>query len=88
MKASAVLWKCNLDPNTKTGQLLHAFDTKMLRRIYGQIQVKRYWHPRWNSKIYNIHNYINIVDDIKIRKLGWVGCIIRMEVERIPSKSS
>jgi len=23
-------------------------------------------------------------DDIKIRRLGWVGCIVRMEDERIP----
>jgi hypothetical protein len=35
-----------------------------------------------------MHKYINIVDDIEIRKLGWAGYIIRMEDERIPQKSS
>ena len=29
---------------------------------------------------------INIVEDIKIRRLEWVGHIIRMEEERIPKK--
>jgi uncharacterized Rossmann fold enzyme len=28
----------------------------------------------------------NIVDVIKIRRLGWAGYIIRMEEERIPKK--
>jgi len=28
----------------------------------------------------------NIVEDIKIRRLGWVGDITRMEEERIPIK--
>ena len=28
----------------------------------------------------------NIVEDIKIRRLGWTGHIIRMEEERIPKK--
>jgi hypothetical protein len=35
-----------------------------------------------------IYTYINIVDDINIRKLGWVGYIMRMEDERISQKSS
>jgi len=58
---------------------------EILRRIYGQIQEKIHWDPRWNSEMYTciIHNYINIVDDIRIRKLGWAGCVIRMEDERI-----
>ena len=30
--------------------------------------------------------YLNITDDVKIRRLVWVGHIIRMEDERIPKK--
>jgi hypothetical protein len=30
------------------------------------------------------YNNLNIVEDIKIRRLGWAGHIIRMEDERIP----
>jgi uncharacterized protein YjlB len=59
--------------------MLRAFQRKILIRIHSQIKDKRHWRPRWNSEIYNIHKYINIVDDIKIRELGSAGSIIRME---------
>ena len=35
---------------------------------------------------YGLYNEPNIVEDIKIRRLGWAGHIIRMEEERIPKK--
>ena len=31
---------------------------------------------------------VNIVEDIKIRRLGWAGHIIRMEEGRIPKKGT
>ena len=65
-----------------TEHMLHLFKRKILRRI----QDKGYWCPRWNSKIYSLYKDLNIVDDIKIRRLGWVGCDIRTEDERIPRK--
>jgi hypothetical protein len=57
-----------------------------LRRIYGPIQKRGHWCPRWNNEFYSLHNEPNIVEDIKIRRLGWAGHIIRMEEERIPKK--
>jgi len=36
--------------------------------------------------MYSLYKDINIVDDIKIKRLRRVGHIIRMEEERIPSK--
>jgi len=36
------------------------------------------------SAIYDLHKGLNIVSDIKIRRIGWEGHIIRMEDERIP----
>ena len=44
------------------------------------------WRPRWNSELHSLYNGPNIVEDIKIRILGWAGHIIRMEEERIPKK--
>jgi len=58
-----------------TERMLHAFERKILR-IYG-------WRCRWNSKIYRLYKYLNIVDDIKIRRLRWAGRIIRMEENTI-----
>ena len=50
--------------------------------------IKNLWpiQAAWNSKIYNLYRVLNIVYDIKIRRLGWVGHIIRKEDERIPKK--
>jgi len=66
-----------------TGQMLRASERKILTRIYDEIQDIRHWPRRWNSEIYNIHKYMNIVENIKIRKLGWAGYVIGMEDERI-----
>ena len=43
------------------------------------------WRPRWNE-LYTLYKDLNIVEDIKIRRLGWAGHIMRMEEERIPKK--
>ena len=64
--------------------MLYTFERKILKRIYGPIQDKGHWPPSWNSEIYNFYKDLNIVDNIKIGKLGWVGHIIRMEDGRIP----
>ena len=44
------------------------------------------WRPRWNSELYSLYNEPNIVEDIKIKRLGWAGHIGRMEEERVPKK--
>jgi len=33
-----------------------------------------------------LYNEPNFVEDIKIRRLGWAGYIMRMEEERVPKK--
>jgi hypothetical protein len=46
------------------------------------------WRRIWNSEICNLYKDLNTMDDIKIRRLGWAGHIIRVEYERIPQKGS
>ena len=41
---------------------------------------------RWDGEICNLYEVLNIGDDIKIRRLGWAGHIVRMEDETIPPK--
>ena len=60
------------------------FERRILRRIYGPIQDKVRWLPRWNSDICNSYKYLNIVENIKIRRLGWACHIIRVENGRFP----
>lgn len=66
--------------------MLHIFQKRVLRKIHGPIQEKGHWLPKWNGKIHSLYKVLNIMDDIKIRGLGWVGHIIKMEEERIPKK--
>jgi hypothetical protein len=66
--------------------MLNTFERKILRRIYGPIQEGGRWRPRWNNKLYTLYNDLNIVEDIKIKRLGWAGHVIRMEEKSIQKK--
>ena len=66
--------------------MLNMFERKILRRVYGPTQEGECWRPRWNNELYSLYKGLNIVEDIKIRRLEWVGHITRMEKERIPKK--
>jgi len=66
--------------------MLNTFERKILPRIYGPTQEGGRWRPRWNSELYGLYNEPNIVEDMKIRILGWPGYVISMEEERIPKK--
>jgi hypothetical protein len=65
--------------------MLNTFERKLLRRICGPTQEGGRWRPRWNNELYSLYNELSIVEDIKIRRLGWAGHII-MEEEKIPTK--
>ena len=54
----------------------------------GPTQEEGRWCHRWNNKLYRLYNDLNIVEDIKIRRLDWAGHIIRMEEGRNPKKGS
>jgi len=77
-----VTWTLTQTPE----QMLNTSEMKILQRIYGPTKEGGQWHPRWNSELYRLYNKPNIMEDIKIRRLGWAGHIIRMEGERIPKK--
>jgi hypothetical protein len=66
--------------------MLNTFERKILRRLYGPIQEGGRRRPRWNNELCTLYNYLSIVEDIKIRRLGWAGHVIRMEEERVPKK--
>jgi hypothetical protein len=65
-------------------QMLCTSERKILRRIYGPIRGKGRPRPGWYSEIFNLYKDLTIVDDNKMRRLGWAGHVVRMEDERIP----
>ena len=74
-----------MDLNTSNKQMLNTFERKILRRIYGPTQEGGCWRPGWNE-LYSLYKEPNIVQDIKFRRLGYAGHIIRMEEQRIPKR--
>jgi len=66
--------------------MLNTFERKILRRINGPAQEGGRWHSKWNSELYILYKEPNIAEDIKIRRLGWAGHLIRMEEERFPKR--
>jgi hypothetical protein len=65
---------------------LGAFERKILRRIYGPNNENGQWRCRHNTEIYELYKDIDIVNDVKLRRLQWAGHVIRMSEERIPRK--
>jgi hypothetical protein len=57
-----------------------------LRIICEPIQDYGHWRPRWNRESYSLYKDINIMDDIKMTRLGWMIHITRMEDKRILKK--
>jgi len=43
---------------------------KSTKIIHGPIQDKQCRRPQWNSEVYNFYKDPNILDDIKLRRLG------------------
>jgi hypothetical protein len=39
---------------------------------------------RYNTELYEWYKDIDIVNDVKLRRLQWAGHVIRMPEERIP----
>ena len=44
------------------------------------------WRLKWNKELYDIYKDLNLVEDIKIKRLRWAGHVIRIEEERVPRK--
>jgi hypothetical protein len=48
------------------GALLGDFERKILRRIYGAVQIDGVWRRRCNKKLYGLFNDVDIIKRIKI----------------------
>lgn len=66
--------------------ILNTWERKILRKIYGPIYDKGEWRIRTNSELQKLYKDSSIVTDIKIRRLEWLGHIIRMDNNNIPKR--
>jgi hypothetical protein len=52
---------------------------KILRKIYGSKSEQGAWRLRSNLEIQNMYKSPDIVTEIKVRRLEWLGHVVRME---------
>jgi transcription termination factor 2 len=60
------------------------WERKILRKIYGPKCEQGVWRIRSNLEIQNMYKSPDIVTEIKLRRLEWLGHVIRMEDTRLP----
>ena len=57
---------------------LGIFERKILRKIYGPVNENGEWRIRNNKELYELYKSSDIITDIKIARLRWVGHVQRM----------
>src|ERR1700755_3403111 len=65
-------------------QTLLVFERRILRTIFGGIQIEHNWRRRFNHELYELYAEPDIVKYIKTNRLRWFGHVLRMDEERVP----
>ncbi|KAJ4439157.1 hypothetical protein ANN_15114, partial [Periplaneta americana] len=65
-------------------KILNAWERKVLRKIFGPTYEQGFWRIKTNAELYELYKDNNIVVDIKLRRLEWLGHVARMENNRTP----
>jgi len=58
--------------------LIGSFERKILRKIFGPINVNGVWGQRHNRELYELYDETDLVTWIKIQRLRWLGHVVRM----------
>jgi hypothetical protein len=63
---------------------LRAFDNRVLRRIFGPKgdEVMGEWRKLHNEELYNLYSSLDIIRQVKSRRMRWAGHVARMGKER------
>jgi hypothetical protein len=70
----------------KMASSLVTWERKILRKIYGPKCEQGVWRIRTNLELQNVYRSPDIVTEIKVRRLKWLGHIIRMDGARMAKK--
>jgi transcription termination factor 2 len=60
------------------------WERKILRKIYGPKSEQGVLRIRSNVEIQNMYKLPDIVTEVKVRRLEWLGHVVRMEDTRLP----
>jgi hypothetical protein len=67
-------------------KLLMTWEKKILRKIYGPTKENGQWRIQTNAELMAKYKAPDIVNVIKIRKLEWLGNVVRMNETRSVKK--
>jgi hypothetical protein len=78
---SGCLWELLHSIFVRLGHRLGVFENRVLMRIFGpkREEVEGGWRRLRNEKLHNLYASLNIIRMIKLRMLGLVGHVVRME---------
>ena len=71
---------------SKTKKRLMAWERKILRKIYGPTKEDGQWRIKTNLELMTKYRSQNIVNIIKVRRLEWLGHVVRMDETRAVKK--
>jgi hypothetical protein len=72
----------------KMASSLMTWERKILRKIYGPKCEQGVWRIRTSLELQNVYRSPDIVTEIKVRRLEWLGHIIRMDGARMAKRCS
>ena len=67
---------------SKMEKMLMTWERKILRKIYGPTKENGQWRIKTNEKLMTKYKAPDIVKVIKIRRLEWLGHVVRMNETR------
>lgn len=63
----------------KEERLLGLFERRILRSVLGGTKENGVWRRRYNTELYRLYKEPDVVHHIKVRRLNWIGHVIRMK---------
>ena len=65
---------------------LGAWERTILRRIHGPVVEQGMWRIRSNQELTELYKDLDVVADIKKKRLEWIGHVVKMDQRRIVKK--
>jgi hypothetical protein len=62
------------------------WERKVLRKIFGAVGEQGEWRIRTNDQVYKLYEELELVAEVKKRRLQYLGHVVRMEEDRVPKK--
>jgi hypothetical protein len=65
-------------------QMIGSFERKILRIIFGPVNVNGIWRIWYNEELYRLYKDIDCVTYMHVKRLQWAGHVVRMFNIRLP----